>query len=112
LKGASALNLKLTTVKFVSITCEHSAEKKMLEALRKAGVRSVRASTARIEDFGGDAEVDLLGTQVKLDFLASEDVAERVISAVQGLLKQHFDLGFFMTEAQVLRPHVFYETPT
>ena len=97
----------LTPLKFISITCEHSAEKKVLKVLHKQGIRSARVTETRIVDFSGESEVDLVGTQLKIECVASEDTIHHIVENVKFLLQANFDLGFFVTDATVLRPHVF-----
>jgi hypothetical protein len=97
----------LTTLKFISITCERSLERKVLELLRVQGVKSVRMSDTRIVEFSEESEVDLNGSQVKIECLASITIAQNVIEVFQKKFLNKFDIGFFVTDALVMRPQIF-----
>jgi hypothetical protein len=100
----------LTKLNFISITCERSLERKVLEILKKNGIKSTRLSEVRILEFSEETDVDLHGSQIKIECLANESTTQKIIEVFKNkYLSNRFDIGFFVAEASVLRPTIFFE---
>ena len=97
----------LTPMKLISMTCEHSVAQRMLALLQKHNVKSIRIYSIRIEEFGAEASVDLHESQVKLEFLVFPEKLEQIVEDLSKQLLSRFDVGFYVTDAQVLRPAIF-----
>jgi hypothetical protein len=100
----------LTSMKLISMTCEQSVAQRALKLIEKLGVKSVRTHTIRLEEFGQESSVDLHESQVKLEFLVFGEMVEPIIAQLSAQFLNRFDVGFYITEAQVLRPEIFCET--
>jgi len=101
------MTLILTPMKLMSMTCEQSVVQRALALLEKQGVRSVRTSAIRIEEFSADTSVDLHESQVKLEFLVFAEMVNPIIEELSKQFLSRFDVGFYVTDAQVLRPDIF-----
>lgn len=101
------MNRNLTRMKRISITCEQSVEQRVLDALKIRGVKSARVSSVRIEEFDGESAVDLFESQLQIDCLVTPDKVDGIVDAFTRLLTSKFELGFFVTDAEVLRPGIF-----
>jgi hypothetical protein len=99
----------LTPMKLISMTCEHSVAQRALSLLEKHGVKSVRNHAIRLEEFGAESSVDLHESQVKLEFLVFNEKVEHIIAELSKQLLSRFDVGFYVTDAHVLRPSIFCE---
>ena len=97
----------LTPMKLISMTCEHSVAQRAMDLLQTLGVRSVRASEIRVEEFGNETVVDLLESQVKLEFLVRPEMVSNLLNQFSAKFLTRFDVGFYVTDAQVLRPEIF-----
>lgn len=102
------MNKELTATKLLSITCEITASRKLLSCLQKQGVRSVRISDVRIEEFNGDSPTDLNEAQHKIECLVDTAMIGPIVSEIKSILLKNFDLGFYVTDAFVLRPEIFF----
>jgi hypothetical protein len=96
-------------MKLISMTCEHSVAQRAIDFLREKGVRSVRTSAIRIEEFGNDSSVDLHESQLKLEFLVHPDQFAPLLDELTKRFLSRFDVGFYTTDAHVLRPEIFCE---
>lgn len=103
------MTVPLTAMKLVSMTCEHSVAQRALLLLEKHGIKSVRTNAIRIEEFGAESSVDLHDSQVKLEFLVFESHIQPLIQELSAQFLSRFDVGFYVTDAQVLRPEIFCE---
>jgi hypothetical protein len=103
---------QLTHMKLISMTCEHSVAQRTIDLLREKGVRSVRTSAIRIEEFGADSSVDLHESQLKLEFLVHPDQFSPLLSELTRRFLSRFDVGFYTTDAHVLRPEIFCDSET
>jgi len=101
------MNPTLTPMKLISMTCEHSVAQRALSLLQKLGVKSVRTSSIRLEEFSHGASVDLHESQVKLEFLIYPEKVEGLIAELSKQFLSRFDVGFYVTDATVLRPEIF-----
>lgn len=99
----------LTAMKLVSMTCEQSVAQRALKLLEKTGVKSIRTSSIRLEEFGNESSVDLHEAQVKLEFLVFPQKIDAIIADLSKHFLSKFDVGFYITDAQVLRPEIFCE---
>jgi hypothetical protein len=99
--------MMLTKMKFVSITCEHSIEHKILDVLRKNGIRSTRLMNARIEELDGESSMDLLESQLKIECVVSEDKLVSIVEEFSKRFLTKYDVGFFVSDVEVLRPEIF-----
>ncbi|MFZ9519595.1 MAG: hypothetical protein ACO3A4_03880 [Silvanigrellaceae bacterium] len=97
----------LTSMKLISMTCEQSVAQRALKLLEKIGVKSIRTHSIRLEEFGQESSVDLHESQIKLEFLVFEEMVETIVSQLSDQFLNRFDVGFYVTEAQVLRPEIF-----
>lgn len=98
---------QLTSMKLISMTCEHSVAQRAINLLQSKGVRSVRTSAIRIEDFGNETSVDLHESQLKIEFLVRPELVGGILDEFSRLFISKFDVGFYLTDAQVLRPEIF-----
>ena len=101
---------KFTKMKLISITCEHSVEKRILNLLAQNGVRSVRVADCRIEEFNGHVSVDLNGSQSKIECIVSAQALDAIVFELAKCFLPKFDLGFFVSDAEVMRPEIFCST--
>lgn len=101
------MNHNLTPMKLISMTCEHSIAQRALALLEQQGVKSVRASSIRIEDFGSESSVDLNDSQEKLEFIVHPEKVQVIISEFSKQFLSRFDVGFYVSDVQVLRPEIF-----
>jgi hypothetical protein len=97
----------LTPMKLISMTCEHSVAQRTLTLLQKHSVKSIRTYSIRIEEFGNETSVDLHESQVKLEFLVFPEKLDAIVEDLSKQLLSKFDIGFYVTDAQVLRPAIF-----
>lgn len=97
----------LSPMKLISMTCEHSVAQRAINLLQSKGVKSVRTSAIRIEDFGNETSVDLHESQLKIEFLVRPELADSILAEFSRLFISRFDVGFYLTDAQVLRPEIF-----
>ncbi len=98
---------RLSPVKILSLTCEQSVGTRLLEVLRKNGVRSARVTEARVEELDGDSAVDLNVTQLVIECVISSDAVTRIVDILAAEFLPRYDVGFFIHDANVLRPEVF-----
>lgn len=94
-------------MKLISMTCEHSVAQRTLTLLQKHSVKSIRTYSIRIEEFGNETSVDLHESQVKLEFLVFPEKLDAIVEDLSKQLLSKFDIGFYVTDAQVLRPAIF-----
>lgn len=97
----------LTSMKLISMTCEHSVAQRAINLLQARGVKSVRTSAIRIEEFGHDTVVDLHESQLKMEFLVLPEMVNGILEDFSRQFFSRFDVGFYLTDAQVLRPEIF-----
>ena len=97
----------LTPMKLLSMTCEHSVAQRAIDLLQSKGIRSVRTSAIRLEEFGNDASVDLHESQLKLEFLVHPEMVPGLLEEFSKKFFSRFDVGFYLTDAEVLRPEIF-----
>ncbi|NBX18417.1 MAG: hypothetical protein EBR09_13750 [Proteobacteria bacterium] len=101
------MTTQMTPMKLISMTCEQSVAQRTMTLLQKHSVKSIRTYSVRIEEFDGEASVDLHESQTKLEFLVFPEKLEAVVSDLSKQLLSRFDVGFYVTDAQVLRPAIF-----
>ena len=100
----------LTAMKLISMTCELSIAQRAINLLRSRGVKSVRTSAIRVEEFGSESSVDLHESQLKIEFLVRPEMVSGITEHLQKMFFNHFDVGFYVTDAQVLRPEIFCDS--
>ncbi|MBM3383227.1 MAG: hypothetical protein FJY29_12450 [Betaproteobacteria bacterium] len=99
----------LTPMKLISMTCELSVAQRAINLLQSMGVKSVRTSAVRVEEFGNETSVDLHESQLKIEFLVRPEMVSAILEHLQKMFFNHFDVGFYVSDAQVLRPEIFCE---
>jgi hypothetical protein len=98
---------RLTALKLISITSENAATKKIKEILRQHGIKSVRVSSILMEEFQPSTSMDINESQTQLECLASESLVAPILTDIEKHLLKNYDIGFFVTDAMVLRPEIF-----
>lgn len=98
-----------TRMKVVSMTCEKSAAQQAIELMHKRGVVSIRTSLTQIEK-SEDAlsSVDLNESQLKLEFLVTPEALDPIVATLSKTFFNRYEVMFFVTDADVLRPELFY----
>lgn len=97
----------LTPMKLLSMTCEHSIAQRAIDLLQSKGIKSVRTSAVRLEEFGHDTSVDLHESQLKLEFLVHPEMVQSLLEEFSKKFFSRFDVGFYVTDAEVFRPEIF-----
>jgi hypothetical protein len=100
----------LTPMKLISMTCELSVSQRAINLLQARGVKSVRTSAIRVEEFGNESSVDLHESQLKIEFLVRPEMVAGILEHLQKMFFSHFDVGFYVSDAQVLRPEIFCDS--
>ena len=98
---------KLTALKLISITAENAATKKIKEILRNHGIKSVRVSSILMEEFEPSTSMDINESQTKIECLATESLVRPILKDIEAHLLENYDIGFYVTDAMVLRPEIF-----
>ena len=101
------MNVVLTRMKLISITCEQSLEKRVLAVLRSEGALRARVSKSHVEEFDGSPAVDLLESQIKIECIVTPASVGSVVDEFSRQFLARFDLGFFVSDVEVLRPEIF-----
>jgi hypothetical protein len=93
------------------MTCEKSVAPKAIELLQNNGVLSIRTSETNIERCeSSHSSVDLNESQLKMEVLVPPEALDTLISVLSKKFFKHYEVMFFVSDAQVLRPELFFKT--
>jgi hypothetical protein len=95
-------------MKVLSLTCEQSVRARLLDMLSaRGGVRNARVTETRMEELDGDTPVDLHETQYIIECVVNPETVGPIVDALVADFLPHFDVGFYVHDALVLRPRMF-----
>jgi hypothetical protein len=105
------MSLNFTHMKVISITCEKSVATKAIELLQDNGALSIRTSVANVERCESfHSSVDLNESQLKLEVLVPPEALDSLITVLSKKFFKHYEVMFFISDAQVLRPDLFFKS--
>lgn len=107
------MTLNFTHMKVISMTCEMSVAPKAIELLKENGALSIRTSVTQVEKSEAfQSSVDLNESQIKLEVLVTPEALDSLVSVLSKKFFRHYEVMFFVSDAQVLRPELFFKSQT
>lgn len=105
------MNLNFTHMKVISMTCEKSVAQRAIELFQSNGAVSIRTSETQIErGESSHSSVDLNESQLKIEVLVTPEALDPLVKVLSKKFFSHYEVMFFVSDAQVLRPELFFKT--